>query len=103
MLPAAVAAATTAIGVFASALAKTQIVGVILGAVLVGTMVMMWMVARVTDPPINTFLSGLALHNERQKAFMTGVLELGNVVYYLTITYFFLLAATKTLEARRWR
>ena len=34
---------------------------------------------------------------------MTGVLQLENVVYYLAVTYFFLLAATKTLEARRWR
>jgi ABC-2 type transport system permease protein len=97
------AAASTAIGLFASSLAKTQIVGAVLGAVLIGTMLMLWMVAKVTDPPLSAFFSSLALHNERQKAFMTGVLELGNVVFYLVVTYFFLLAATKTLEARRWQ
>jgi ABC-2 type transport system permease protein len=30
-------------------------------------------------------------------------LALEGVAYYLAVTYFFLLAATKTLEARRWR
>ena len=64
---------------------------------------MLWMVARVTDPPLNAFLSGLAIHHERQRSFMTGVLKLENVVYYVGVAYFFLLAATKTLEARRWR
>jgi len=32
-----------------------------------------------------------------------GVLKLENVVYYVAVTFFFLFAATKTLEARRWR
>jgi ABC-2 type transport system permease protein len=34
---------------------------------------------------------------------MEGILGVEHVVYYLAVTYFFLLAATKTLEARRWR
>jgi gliding motility-associated transport system permease protein len=95
--------ATVAIGVFGSALAKTQVLAAIIGAGVLVTMLLLWIVARVTDPPFNTFLAALALHNERQNAFMRGMLELSNVAYYLLVTYFFLLAATKTLEARRWR
>jgi hypothetical protein len=34
---------------------------------------------------------------------MLGRLDFGAVAYYVVITYFFLLAATKVLEARRWR
>jgi ABC-2 type transport system permease protein len=34
---------------------------------------------------------------------MFGTLKLQSVVYYLAVIFFFLLAATKTLEARRWR
>ena len=34
---------------------------------------------------------------------MNGVLRFDNVVYYVAVTYFFLLAAVKTMEARRWR
>ncbi len=96
-------AAALAIGMFGSALAKNQIIAVVIGAVILAVFLMLWMVARVTDPPLNAFLSGLAIHHERQRSFMTGVLKLENVVYYVGVAYFFLLAATKTLEARRWR
>lgn len=96
-------AASLAIGLFASALAKSQVVAVIVGAALLGTMVLLWLVARVADPPVSSFLAALAIHHERQRPFMTGILKLENVVFYLGVTYFFLLAATKTLEARRWR
>jgi ABC-2 type transport system permease protein len=96
-------AASLSIGLFASALSRNQIIAVIVGAALLATMVLLWMVARVTDPPLNTFLSALAIHHERQRPFMTGVLKLENVVFYVAVAYFFLLATTKTLEARRWR
>jgi ABC-2 type transport system permease protein len=96
-------AASVAIGLFGSAIAKTQVLAAIAGAGILVVMLLLWLVGKVTDPPLNTFLAGLALHNERQNAFMRGLLELDNVVYYLAVTYFFLLAAIKTLEARRWR
>jgi len=57
----------------------------------------------LVDPPFNTFFSGLALHHENYRPFMNGTLQFDRVAYYLMITYFFLLAATKVLEARRWR
>lgn len=96
-------AASLSIGLFASSIARSQVIAVIVGAALVGTMLLLWLVARVTDPPLDGFLSALALHHERQRPFMTGVLRLENVVYYLGVTYFFLLASTKMMEARRWR
>lgn len=96
-------AASVAIGLFASALARSQVVAAIIGALILVPLVLLWAVARAVDPPLNTFLSALALHHENFRPFMVGILELGGVVYYLAITYFFLLAAAKTLEARRWR
>ncbi|MBI4699865.1 MAG: hypothetical protein HY744_01640 [Deltaproteobacteria bacterium] len=96
-------AAAIAIGLFSSALAKSQVVAAIIGAALLATMVLLWLLASVTEAPIRDFLAGLALHHQRQRPFMLGVLRLENVVYYLVVTWFFLLAATKTLEARRWR
>lgn len=96
-------AASLAIGLLGSALSKSQIVAVVTGAIMLTIIVIQWAVARVTDPPLNTFLSGLALHHERQRPFQMGVLKLENVVYYVGVTYLFLLATTKTLEARRWR
>jgi len=96
-------ASALAIGLFGSALAKNQVIAVVIGAVILAPFVFLWAVARVTDPPLNAFLSAAAIHHERQRAFEIGVLKLENVVYYVGVTYFFLLAATKTLEARRWR
>ena len=96
-------AASVAIGLFGSALARSQVLAAIIGAGILVTMLLLWLVGRVTDPPLNTFLAALALHNERQNTFMKGLLKLENVVYYLAVTWFFLVAATKTLEARRWR
>jgi ABC-2 type transport system permease protein len=97
------ASAALSIGLFASALARTQVIAAILGAALLATMVLLWAAAKVTDPPVSGFVSGLAIHHEHFKPFMTGVLKLENVVYYVGVSYFFLLCAVKTLEARRWR
>jgi ABC-2 type transport system permease protein len=97
------AAASASIGLLGSAFARTQVIAAVLGALILGVMLVLWAGAKVADPPVNTFLMSLALHHERQKSFMSGVLRLENVVYYVVVTYFFLLAATKTLEARRWR
>ncbi len=95
--------AVVAIGLFASALTRSQIIAVIVGAITIGVLYVLWIVARAADPPLNAFLSAAAFHHENFRGFMLGVLELGHVVYYLSVTYFFLLAATKILEARRWR
>jgi ABC-2 type transport system permease protein len=96
-------AASTAVGLFASALAKSQVVAAILGAVLMAVLILQWLVAKAVEPPLNEFLAALALHHENQRPFMQGILDLKRVVYYVVVTFFFLLAATKVLEARRWR
>lgn len=96
-------AASVAIGLVGSALAKNQVLAVIIGASILVTMLLLWMLGKVTDPPVSDFIIRLALHNERQRPFMFGLLKLDNVVYYLAVTFFFLLSATKVLEARRWR
>jgi ABC-2 type transport system permease protein len=98
-----IGAATLAIGLFASALAPTQVLAAIVGAAILGALYLLWIVARVTDPPISSFLAAAALHNEQFRPFMTGIVDAGNVTYYVGVTATFLLAATKTLEARRWR
>lgn len=96
-------AAATAIGLFASALARSQVIAAVIGAALLGVLVLMWLVARAVEPPLNEFFSALAIHHENFRPFQQGILELRRVAYYVAVTYFFLLAATKTLEARRWR
>lgn len=96
-------AATTAIGLFASSLVRSQVIAAVVGTAMLLVLLLQWAVARAVEPPLNEFLSRLALHHENFHPFEQGILELRGVVYYLAVTYFFLLAATKTLEARRWR
>ena len=96
-------AAATAIGLFASALARTQVVAAIIGAALMIVLLLQWVVARVTEPPLSGFLAALALHHQNFIPFKQGILDFKHVVYYLAVTFFFLLAATKVMEARRWR
>lgn len=95
--------AAIGVGLFGSALARSQIVAIILSAAILAVLVLLWAVARSVDPPLNRFLSSLALHHDNFRPFMLGRLELGCVAYYAVVTYFFLLASTKVLEARRWR
>ena len=94
----------SAVGLFASAFARTRSSRRFVGAAAPGAFCSSCgSPAKVADPPVNAFLL-VAGHSSRAPArFMTGVLRLENVVFYLAVTYFFLLAATKTLEARRWR
>ncbi|MFO0593290.1 MAG: ABC transporter permease [Polyangiaceae bacterium] len=96
-------AAVLAIGLFGSSLVRSQILAFVAGGAVLLVLLVMWGVARVTEPPLNTFFGAMAIHHERQRAFQTGVLRLENVVYYVGVAYFFLLSTTKTLEARRWR
>lgn len=95
--------ASTALGLFASSLTRSQVVAAIVNGAILAALVLMWVVARAVDPPINEFLNALAFHHENFRPFMRGVLQLQSVAYYVAVTYFFLLAATKILEARRWR
>jgi ABC-2 type transport system permease protein len=97
------AASSLSIALFASAVSPNQVIAALGGGALLGLFFGFFFVAQVADAPINDFFNGLAIFHVRERAFMTGVLKLDNVIYNLAVAYFFLLAATKTLEARRWR
>jgi ABC-2 type transport system permease protein len=98
-----IGSATISIGLFASTLTKSQVVAVIVGAAILLAMILLWMVASAVEPPLNTFLAALAFHHQNFQPFQQGILELKGVAYYAMVSYFFLLSATKILEARRWR
>lgn len=98
-----IGSAAISVGLFGSALARSQVIAIIVSAAILAALILLWVVARSVDPPLNRFFSALALHHENFRPFMSGRLELGAVAYYLAMTYFFLLASMKVLEARRWR
>ena len=98
-----IGSATTAIGLFASSITRSQVVAVIVGAAILAALILLWMLASAIEPPLNAFFAALAFHHQNFMPFQKGVLELRGVAYYLGMTYFFLVSATKVLEARRWR
>jgi ABC-2 type transport system permease protein len=96
-------AASLAIGTFASTLTKSQLLAVIISAVMMTAMVLLWMLALITERPLNDLFQALAIWQRHQAPFHVGVIHLRDVVYYLALSYFALYASIRVLEARRWR
>jgi ABC-2 type transport system permease protein len=96
-------AASLSVGLFGSALARSQIVAAIVGAGILVSLLLFWLLANVTDPPLSGIFGYLALHNKHFLPFMKGSVSTRDIVYYLSVTYFFLLLSTRVIEARRWR
>jgi ABC-2 type transport system permease protein len=93
-----------AIGVFASALSPNQVIAaVITGAIALG-MGQFYQLAGALDEPVRSVFMDLDLWMTHfQMGAGRGVIHLKDVVYYAAVSYFFLLLAVKTLEAKRWQ
>jgi ABC-2 type transport system permease protein len=98
-----VGSATVAIGTFASTLSKSQLVSAVIGGVITVFMLVSWLLAKLTDPPLNAVLSYLSLFDRHfRTSFMEGRLESADVVFYGSVTFVFLMFATRFFAARRW-
>jgi ABC-2 type transport system permease protein len=97
------AAACMAIGTLASSLAKNQLVAAVLSGAVVVALLLAWMLARTIEGPLGDVVGYLDLFDRHYRAFSRGVVQLDSVIYYLSVTYFALLATTAVLGARRWR
>ncbi len=92
-----------AIGTFASSLTRTPILSALIAAVIIIALILMWMLARVTERPLSDVFEALTFHGKHFQPFQGGIVHLRDVVYYLAVIYVALFAATRSLEARRWR
>jgi ABC-2 type transport system permease protein len=61
-----------------------------------------WLLAKVTERPLTDIITGLSWWGHFD-AFRTGLVHLKHVVYFGLVTFIALFAATRVLEARRWR
>jgi len=95
--------ASLAIGTFGSALARSQVLAAIFSGCIVVAMIVCWMLAKVTEPPLNDVFTALALHGRHFPPFQAGAVHLRDVGYYLMVSYVALFGATRVMEARRWR
>ena len=93
-----------AIGIFASSLTRHQFIALVIGAFVLIVLGNIFQLAGKLDPPVRTVLEQSDLWWQRfQGSFMRGILNLKDVIFYVGMTYFFLLLAVKTLEAKRWQ
>lgn len=99
----ALASAASSIGIFGSSLVKSQVAAVILAGALIATMVLMWLLSTLTDPPFTDIVASLALHDRHFMPFCDGRLLTSNLVFYASVTYVFLMLATRTINGRRWQ
>ena len=96
--------ASLAIGLFASSLARNQLVAGVVALAMLAVMFLLFPFAKRLDAPVRPVLQDLDIWwIHFQNGFMRGVLNLKDIVYYLAVTYFFLLLAVKTMEAKRWQ
>jgi gliding motility-associated transport system permease protein len=98
-----VGSAALAIGVFGSALARTQVLAAIISGVIVVSILIAHLVARVTDRPLKDMFMALALYARHFPPFQAGAIHLRDVVYYVVVSYVALFAAVRVMEARRWK
>ncbi|MDB4954320.1 MAG: type transporter [Myxococcales bacterium] len=93
-----------AIGLFASSMTKSQLIAAIIAALITALMVILFPIAKRLDAPLREVLQEVDLWwIHFQNGFMRGVLNLKDVVFYVAVTYFFLLLSVKALEAKRWQ
>jgi len=94
-----------AIGVFASAVTRSQIIAVILGLAIGGTLfccIFLDAVFPSQGQGIGQLVAYLAL-TEHMRNFAQGVVDIRPVVLCLSLTALFLLLTWKAVESRRWK
>lgn len=93
--------AFVSLGLFASALTKNQIIAAVLGFVF---LLLMWLINAASSyiGSEGGMLDYLALSTHFSD-FVKGVIDLRDVVYYLSFSVFFLYLTVKILEMRNWK
>ncbi|RCK78435.1 MAG: ABC-type transport system involved in multi-copper enzyme maturation, permease component [Candidatus Ozemobacter sibiricus] len=95
-------AAYIAFGLFASSVTENQVISAMLTF---GGLLLFWIVGwtkNVLDNVYGDALSRLSLL-ERYSEFLKGMVDSGNVVFFLIFTITWLFVATRVLESDRWR
>lgn len=100
-------AAYIAIGVFASTLTRFQVVAGLIGIAMLGLFtlgvyLLGLLLSVVSGPAVVSAVGQLNMINYLSD-FSKGFLDTRSVVYFVTVTAFFLFLSVKVLESRRWR
>ncbi len=95
-------AASLAIGLLGSVLARSQLVAALLGYALLVTFLIGWLLARISDPPLSDVLMYLAMWQSHFLPLQRGTLAASHIVYFGSVTGACLAAASYVLGGQRW-
>ena len=96
-------AACMAVGLLASSLVSSQLLAAVLGAAITVALFACWIIAKKVEGGLGSFIGYLDFMDSHYRSFSRGIVKVSSVVYFLSVTYVALLAATSVLAARRWR
>ncbi len=94
-------AGVLAISLFASVVSPNQLIAGISAAAMTVFFLLLWLLSYRVDEPFREIFSYISIHNERFRPFSNGVLHTRDVVFYLSLVFFFLECSIKSLETRR--
>jgi len=94
--------AFTAVGIFASALTKNQIISFIVGFFICFIFFLIGKFTQLVPSPLGNILDSLGI-DSHFNPFIKGVVYLRDIVYFLGFIVIFLTAAYSILNSRRWR
>lgn len=97
-----VAGATLSIGTMTSAWARSQLVAGAMATVLIVALLLAWMLARISEPPLRPMLQALALFDAHLRPMQRGLLRASDLVYFAAIMALSLAAARRSVAAQRW-
>lgn len=90
-----------AISIFGSVIAPNQVLSGIVGGGITVIFLTLWLLANRVDSPFREILFYMSIHNQRFQPFSRGVIHLRNIIYYLSVTCFFLECSIRYLGIRR--
>jgi ABC-2 type transport system permease protein len=96
-------AAFIAVGMFASALTRYQLVAALVGIAILATFAMLMSIPVAHAPEPLSQLAARLSAMTYFRDFSRGFLDTRGVVYFASACVFFLFLSVKTLESRRWR
>lgn len=98
-----VGAATLALGVLGSAMARNQLMAGVLATVFIFILFLAWALSQVVEPPLGTLIAHFSLYEMHFFPFMRGLVQLNDIIYYASVVYLALLSATRVVQSQRWQ
>lgn len=95
-------AAFISVGILASSLTDNQIIAAVISFIL---LLLLWMIdwsSRFVEPGLAKVLQYLSIV-QHMRDMTQGVIDSSDVIFYLSLTFFFLFLTYMVIESRRWR